>query len=306
MDSIIQWNCRGLKENYNELQLISYLNPITVCLQETYIKDADNMNVKNYTKYNLYATIENGKPSGDVSILISNEVAHQEENIFTYLQAKIITITAGKKFTLCFIYLLPQSGIEDRGRNNNSKMKVVKYFIVRQNLVHLNDKIPTYVHPGHNTLSTLGLAICHPVLALVIITWSSLAPLSEPNEEVTHWNFNHADWNKFKHLSEERFSVELVEDVNIDGFISEVHKIAEKCFPKRSATKKKQRYPCFNKDCKQATESRYKALDVFWGNFHPVSIISNTRLPLPKLIKPYGKVTGKTQSKDCYSNVSEI
>ena len=33
---IIQWNCRGYKANYNELQLlITEQNPTIICLQET-------------------------------------------------------------------------------------------------------------------------------------------------------------------------------------------------------------------------------------------------------------------------------
>ena len=47
MDSIIQWNCRGLRHNYNELKLlISSHNPIAVCLQETYLKNTDNIIVQ--------------------------------------------------------------------------------------------------------------------------------------------------------------------------------------------------------------------------------------------------------------------
>ena len=36
---IIQWNCRGLKSNYNEiLLLLTLLNPPVFCLQETFLK----------------------------------------------------------------------------------------------------------------------------------------------------------------------------------------------------------------------------------------------------------------------------
>ena len=144
------------------------------------------------------------------------------------------------------------------GTNIDSKGKTIENFLARQNLVYLNDKTPTYVHPGHRTLSTLDLAICHLVLALylncnvlfdlygsdhypVLLTSS----ISEPNEKVPHWNFNHADWEKFECVSEERLSVELVEDMNMDRFTSEVHKITEKYIPKSSARKKRPRYPWF-------------------------------------------------------------
>ena len=36
-NSILQWNCRGLKANFNELLiLLSLFNPKICCLQETF------------------------------------------------------------------------------------------------------------------------------------------------------------------------------------------------------------------------------------------------------------------------------
>ena len=40
-DKIIQWNCCGYKENYNELLLsVAELNPTSICFQETLQKKA--------------------------------------------------------------------------------------------------------------------------------------------------------------------------------------------------------------------------------------------------------------------------
>ena len=37
--SIIQWNCRGLKANYNEILILTtLLSPPVFCLQETFLK----------------------------------------------------------------------------------------------------------------------------------------------------------------------------------------------------------------------------------------------------------------------------
>jgi exonuclease III len=78
MDTIIQWNCRGLKHNFNELKLIvSTHHPIAICLQETYLKESDNISFKNYTLYNKYAKTEHGKATGGVSILIRNDIPHE-------------------------------------------------------------------------------------------------------------------------------------------------------------------------------------------------------------------------------------
>ena len=50
---IVHWNCRGLKPNYNEiLLLLSLLKPAVFCLQETFLKQEDNINFKGFNLYN--------------------------------------------------------------------------------------------------------------------------------------------------------------------------------------------------------------------------------------------------------------
>ena len=44
---IIQWNCRGFKINLNELSLLIHkFNPVAFCLQETHLKQSDNVTLK--------------------------------------------------------------------------------------------------------------------------------------------------------------------------------------------------------------------------------------------------------------------
>ena len=51
-NKIIQWNIRGMKPNINELLLlIMRFCPAVVCLQETFLKDTDNININNFTSY---------------------------------------------------------------------------------------------------------------------------------------------------------------------------------------------------------------------------------------------------------------
>ena len=54
---IIQWNCRGLKPNYNEVSLlISEYNPSVFCFQETFLKPDDNISLKGFNIYNYVHT----------------------------------------------------------------------------------------------------------------------------------------------------------------------------------------------------------------------------------------------------------
>ena len=54
---IIQWNCRGLKPNYNEVSLlISEYNPSVFCFQETFLKPDDNISLRGFNIYNYVHT----------------------------------------------------------------------------------------------------------------------------------------------------------------------------------------------------------------------------------------------------------
>ena len=72
MDTIIQWNCRGFKANYDEINLlIQDYNPVAICLQETFLKTDDEFNLKNYSIYNYFST-KPERAAGGVSIIINS------------------------------------------------------------------------------------------------------------------------------------------------------------------------------------------------------------------------------------------
>ena len=54
---IKQWNCRGLKPNYNEVSLlISEYNPSVFCFQDAFLKPDDNISLKGFNIYNYIQT----------------------------------------------------------------------------------------------------------------------------------------------------------------------------------------------------------------------------------------------------------
>ena len=70
-NKLIQWNCRGLKANFNELLLLlTGLCPI-ICLQETFLKPSDNLNIRGYTLYN-HINQAGDRASGGSSVIIKN------------------------------------------------------------------------------------------------------------------------------------------------------------------------------------------------------------------------------------------
>ena len=73
-NTLLQWNCRGLKANFNEVGLLSQRNnPQAICLQETLLQDTDNIDFRGFTLLNTFSGIG---PHGGSSILIRQGVLH--------------------------------------------------------------------------------------------------------------------------------------------------------------------------------------------------------------------------------------
>ena len=88
---IIQWNCRGLRANYNDLAiLLQEHSPSAVCLQETNLKPNTNISFKNYSIINCF------DPANNQNIPLN-----------TNLQAVAVNINCHRPMTICSVYLLP-------------------------------------------------------------------------------------------------------------------------------------------------------------------------------------------------------
>ena len=73
--TIIQWNCCGLGANYNEiLILMSLFSPSVICLQETCLKQSDNISFRDFNMFN-YICPDGQRASGGTSIMV-NQASH--------------------------------------------------------------------------------------------------------------------------------------------------------------------------------------------------------------------------------------
>ena len=105
-NSVIQWNCSGLRPNIDELSiLIVKDNPLAVCLQETFLKDADNITVRGFNLYHKCQETENRASEG-VSILVNENVPQSIVTLNTNLQAMV---TPHKTITLGSVYFPPRN-----------------------------------------------------------------------------------------------------------------------------------------------------------------------------------------------------
>ena len=112
-NTIIQWNCRGLRPNFEEIcLLINNHHPVALCLQETFLKENDSTSFKYHSIYNKIFT-EGQKAQGGVCIIVNNNIPHKHIPLDTSLQAVAVKLSLHGTVTLCSIYLPPHAPIEE-------------------------------------------------------------------------------------------------------------------------------------------------------------------------------------------------
>ena len=104
-NKIIQWKCRGIRANYEELLLVlNKYNPKVVSLQETFLKDKNQLNIKYFQSYNnLYK--DGHRVSGSVSILVRKDIPPTDKT------------TRHKPVHICSIYIPLHDPINNRKLN---------------------------------------------------------------------------------------------------------------------------------------------------------------------------------------------
>ena len=262
-NSILQWNCRGLKANYDEILLLLNSNdPSVICLQETFLKDSDNISFKNYSMYN-YISDTGDRASGGSSVIVNNRAIHSQVPLVTNLQAVAVSVTLHRVITICSLYLPPSVNVcpndlddlieqlptpflllgDFNGHNimwgssdTNSRGKVVEDFIGRHDLCLFNNKEPTYLHPATGSFTCIDLSICHPTLYLDYdwkvgddLCGSDHFPIflqnigSSVDQHVPRWKFKKANWEMFNFQCNARITSDKFE--NIEDPIEQFSKI---------------------------------------------------------------------------------
>ena len=93
--------------------LLKDYEPAALCLQETHLKDTDNISIRNYTAFHTFSA-NNERAAGGVSIFINNNAPHCHIPLNTNLQAIAVSITLHRVITLCSIYIPPSSKLSSQ------------------------------------------------------------------------------------------------------------------------------------------------------------------------------------------------
>ena len=219
--SLLQWNCRGLRANYNELLLLLHDHePLAVCLQETLLGASHSVTFSKYTSFHEPSIVSNAKLTGGVSILVRDGIPHSEIQLTTPLQAIALSVTLiGRAISLCSVYLPPTFRLDRRDlddllrqlpapyiilgdlnghsptwgcRDFNVKGRLIEAFVTNNDISLLNSLAHTYIHPATGSKSSLDLALCHPSLFLDL-SWKVHDDLCGSDHLPVFTEFIHSD-----------------------------------------------------------------------------------------------------------------
>ena len=235
---IIQWNCRGLRSNREDIELlISKYSPAAICLQETLLTLHQTQTFKHYSTY--YKSGIHGH--GGVCILVKDKLIHSKIQFQADLQAVAVCITINNKtYTVASVNVPPSETLNEQafdrminsfssrylilgdfnghshlwGANQeNERGKNVEKLLDRHNLILLNDSVHTRFDTYHQTSSLLDLSLCHPSIYMDVACEISSDRLGSDHhpiiitantsdhpvpERVPKWNFKKAKWDAFQ------------------------------------------------------------------------------------------------------------
>ena len=239
--NFISWNCRGIKNKQEELQiLIKELKPLAILIQESKLKENYNFNLKNYTfEHKTQPINENENTKGGVGVFIRKEIPYKTINITSNLQVVAVQLSIHKKITFCSIYIPPEQNFHQIDLENlinqlpkpfilsgdfnshnevwydkktDKKGKIVENFILENNLCLLDGKNFTFCRG--NAQSHIDLTLLSPEI-FTDFNWSIyddqcgsdhipiiIKTKNKYNfEGKPRWNINKANWPKFQKMA---------------------------------------------------------------------------------------------------------
>ena len=146
--------------------------------------------------------------------------------------------------------------------DTNDKGQIIEDFITRHDLVLLNDKSSTYLHPATGSYSSLDLIICSPVI-FPDFNWkneSNHFPIQiaevgpSIQERPERWKLHKTNWEQFRIQCEQSIHPNAFDNCENPAklFTPLLYSAAENSIPQTSTNPKHQNKPWFNDDCERA------------------------------------------------------
>ena len=298
MESILQWNVRGIRSNLEELNLLLTNQIAVIALQETLLT-LESFSLTNYNS--IHSPVSKTVPSRGVSLFIRKDILFQTIPVNSPLEVVAARIAFNKSITVASIYLSPSVNINKNsllevidqlprpflilGDFNaksplwgsdilDSRGKMIEDVLSDMDLCILNSGSPTYISSSYSTGSHIDLSVCDPSLFLDF-DWQTSDDLcgsdhfpiflsfkqTDKEQYPKFWKFKNTNWSSYSELS----ITALQKDFNIElkdpaeTFSNIIIEIANKLISKTSSKPHPPRNPWFDDECKQLINERKKA-----------------------------------------------
>ena len=298
METILQWNIRGLGARFEDLKLLlNQFDSKVVALQECKLGEGQPA-PREYSPF--YST--RGGPEGRAALLIHRSVPCTPITLDTGLPAVAATITLGKTFHIVSLYLPPDLAVRKEelehlfdqlpkpflvvgdfnahspswgDSRSDGRGRMIENLVAESNHIILNQKKTTFIHSAFHTPSSIDLAVASPSFA-PDLEWSVHEDLCGSdhfpillrlgtnvnnvyeNNEF-HFNFKKADWGRFGDLCESSIDRQILDEhCPAETFTKKVLDAARASIPLLGNQRKLVRVPWFDADCRNAIRERKK------------------------------------------------
>ena len=187
--TIVHWNIRGYRGNYNFLRkLLTDTQSVVMCLQETRMPINIPQPPRGFTMYHSDGRrIGADLDHGGVCTLVKSNVGHVHLPLNTNLQAVAVRCHLDRLYTICNIYLPPNDPVtldeitdlisllpepyilvgDFNARHTlwgdvttNSKGRIIENILNNNDCSILNNNRPTHFHIQTDSLSCIDLSLC--------------------------------------------------------------------------------------------------------------------------------------------------
>ena len=203
--SIVQWNRRGYRGNFEDLKalIMHQRSPECICLQETFHGDAIPNPPRGYSLKVAEPVVTyqpHTRPSRGVITLIRQDVPYHHIPLRTNFEAIALRINLDREYTICNIYITPNENFTTHQLNNlldqlprplillgdfnarsvlwgdtetNSHGRKIEDLLLASDICVMNTGATTHLHVQNGTESCIDMAMSSPDL-VGDLTWKTL------------------------------------------------------------------------------------------------------------------------------------
>ena len=332
---LLHWNANSLVAHLHELKyFLDTLasSPDIICIQETRLKPAINVNIKGYSVIRR----DPQESERGVAIFVRNEITYTNAICYDNVEGISIEVeTISGPLKIINLYVSPSISFDESffqdifelenvcvcgdfnakstlwgSPKSDKRGKSIENILQKSDLVVLNDGSPTRFHK--NGSSHIDLTLCSPKYANKA-QWDVLDTTCgsdhnviqlELNAYVTYeqivperWLFKKADWNKFSSQCDHYISeVQTGEDLDAltSNITDAILKAANESIPKSSRKHRKGHAMFWNEKCKEAIKNRDRAKNALKIGSPESQFIEYKRL------KAVATKTVKTEKRKCW------